>query len=137
MRSIEGRKFWSNKTTGTFIVPSPPFGIPRLPTSTDVFQPLRRPIEFPPPSTEIYSCPPVLLSVLLSEVAGKMQGVGCFPGLGKKKKSRTMKVNHSCQWRAPFSPIPLSTELTSRLIRGGILWPHYSSIAPKALRVTF
>src|SRR2546429_7313701 len=25
MRSIEGRKFWSNKTTGTFIVPSTPF----------------------------------------------------------------------------------------------------------------
>ena len=103
------------------IMPSPPFGTTCLSPSTDVFRPLHKPIEYLPSSTEIHCCPPVLLSVLLSEVAGKMQGVGCFPGLGKKKKSCTMKVNHSCQWRAPFSPIAPAAALLPwrpRFLRG-------------------
>jgi hypothetical protein len=53
---------------------SPPFGTPRLSTSTDVFQPLHRLIEFLPLSTEIYCC----LPVLLSEAMRKRQGAGRF-----------------------------------------------------------
>src|SRR5712691_11303363 len=59
---------------------SPPFGTPRLPPSTDVIQPLHRPIKFPPSSTEIHCCPSVLLSVLLSRVDWKKAGCGLFLG---------------------------------------------------------
>src|SRR2546421_10019836 len=65
---------------------SPPFGITRLPPSTAVFHRLHRPIEFPPPSTKIHGCLPVLLSVLLSRVMRKRQGVSVFGDPRTKKK---------------------------------------------------
>lgn len=52
------------------------FGITRLPPSIDVFQRLHKPIEFLLTSTEIYDCPPVLLS----EVAWKNARVWAVPG---------------------------------------------------------
>ncbi len=66
--------------------PYSPFGITRLSLSTDVFHPLHKPIEFLPSSTEIYCCPPVLLSVLLSKVTGKCRVVACSRDLHTKKK---------------------------------------------------
>ncbi len=73
------------------ILPSPPFGISRLSPSTDVFQPLHKPIECLHPSTEIHGCLPVLLSVLLSKVTEKMQGVSVFPrACTRRKKSRNL-----------------------------------------------
>src|SRR5689334_8615185 len=54
--------------------------------TTNVFHPLHKPIEFLPSSTEIHCCPPVLLSVLLSKVNGKTQGVGCFRGPAHEEK---------------------------------------------------
>ena len=59
-----------------------PFGIPCFSPSTNVFHPLQKPIEIPPPSTEIYCC----LPVLLSEAMEKRQGVSCFRGLANEEK---------------------------------------------------
>jgi hypothetical protein len=67
-------------------MPNPPFGITRLPLSTNVFHPLHKPIEFLPPSTEIHRCLPVLLSVLLSKIIEKRQGVDCFRGPANEEK---------------------------------------------------
>jgi len=69
------------------ILPSPPFGIPRLSSSSEVFHPLQKPIECPLPFTGIHG----YLSVLPSKVTEEMQGVSVFlRTCTRRKKSRNL-----------------------------------------------
>src|SRR5712692_584133 len=93
-----------------------PFGTSCFLPSTNVFHPPQKPIECPLLSMKIHCCLPVLLSVLLSKVTERMQGVSVFPrACARRKKS------HNLCWLRLF--------LYSRMTTGTLASRHFAYVA--------